>query len=127
MKGLLGGDAGIGSLEALGLVRGVGLVVGGETLVVAVRGRDGIRGVHEFVVAAVGAGGTFGVLVAVPAAREAPHHLMPFPPSNHHGDDHGHDGDDDAGDFSRRQIVVVIATVFGAVGVGWIACGLGGI
>lgn len=117
---------------------GVGLVVDGETVVTVIRGGNeiGLR-IHGSVVAAMISWDGFKVvpasidarvLVAARAAGEAPYHLMTFPPPNHHGYYHGHDRNDDTGDFSHRQFVAIVAIVVGitSVSVGRAVGSLGG-
>lgn len=120
------------------VTRGVGLVVDGETVVAVIRSGNevGLR-IHGPVVVAriswdgfevVPASIDARVLVAARAAGDAPYHLMTFPPRNHHGYYHGHDRNDDTGDFSRRQFVPIVAIVVGitSVSVGRAVGRLGG-
>lgn len=124
MKHLLGWDVRIGRLEILG-------VLGGSELVIRRRNVVRLR-VHRSVVAmcfwwqVFKPSGTLRVLVTVSAAGEAPYHLMPFPPPNHHGHDYCYDRDDNTGDFSHWQFAALVGGI-GAVGVGRVVGSLGGI
>lgn len=97
----------------------IGLCVHGSVFTV-VSGRHGSEGVSGGLVSI-----DFRVFVAAPAAGAAPQHLVPLPPSNHHGKDHGHDGDDDSNEFSHRQFVTLIVIAVAIVGGGTATVGVG--